>query len=344
MDPDIPRSRPSGRSNYSARGPEDLVALAAICLGFVPDDSLVMLSFPTTGRSGPHARVDLPPMSQLTPPSGRQADLVDTACEVSSQLVDALVGPTLLHRVPQVAFVMYGPASPLTEALTHGLVSRFGAEGVEVVTVLRVEGERWFGVLPGHPEEHYAGVGFDLASHPFVADNVLHGRVVLGSRDEVRLGVTPDAPRVAETSAVIGRGVRSASVSRLDDLIREWESCGRSWTPAEVAEVASALRGGRGRDRAWWGLDRRTATGRVDLWRDVVRRVPDELVAGPAAVLAVTAWLAGDGALAWCAVDRCRAVQPDHPLAELVATVLVEAVSPDVATSLWTTAGEDGAA
>ena len=61
-----------------------------------------------------------------------------------------------------------------------------------------------------------------------------------------------------------------------------------------------------------------------------MRRVPPTLVAGPAAVLAVAAWLAGDGALAWCAVERCRAVDPDHSLARLVADLLDEACPPDL--------------
>ena len=34
--------------------------------------------------------------------------------------------------------------------------------------------------------------------------------------------------------------------------------------------------------------------------------------------LAVAAWLAGDGALAWCAVDRCLCADPDHVLGQLL--------------------------
>jgi hypothetical protein len=58
-------------------------------------------------------------------------------------------------------------------------------------------------------------------------------------------------------------------------------------------------------------------------------------VAGPAAVLGLAAWLAGHGALAWCAVDRCQAVDPDNTLAGLVAEVLARAVPP----SAWPVAG-----
>ncbi|MFC6344376.1 DUF4192 family protein, partial [Nocardioides hankookensis] len=41
------------------------------------------------------------------------------------------------------------------------------------------------------------------------------------------------------------------------------------------------------------------------------------------------AWQAGQGALAWCAVDRCVDVDPGYSLAGLVAELLTRAVPPD---------------
>ncbi|QZY30869.1 DUF4192 domain-containing protein [Nocardioides coralli] len=61
----------------------------------------------------------------------------------------------------------------------------------------------------------------------------------------------------------------------------------------------------------------------------MVRRAPDDLAPHAAAVLGFVAWVSGDGALAWCAVDRARALDPDHSLARLVADLLVAAVSPE---------------
>jgi hypothetical protein len=77
-------------------------------------------------------------------------------------------------------------------------------------------------------------------------------------------------------------------------------------------------------------LTRGEARRAVDLWSDAVRRLPPSHVAGPAAVLAFAAWLVGDGALSWCAVDRCREVEPTHSLASLVAQPLDSATSPDL--------------
>jgi hypothetical protein len=64
------------------------------------------------------------------------------------------------------------------------------------------------------------------------------------------------------------------------------------------------------------------------LWTDLVRRAPADLRAAPAAVLAMAAWFAGHGALAWCAVDRAEEAAPGHTLARLVGDLLAAAVAP----------------
>jgi hypothetical protein len=42
----------------------------------------------------------------------------------------------------------------------------------------------------------------------------------------------------------------------------------------------------------------------------------------------LAAWLSGNGALAWCAVDRSVESDPDNSLAELVGELLSRAVPP----------------
>ena len=43
---------------------------------------------------------------------------------------------------------------------------------------------------------------------------------------------------------------------------------------------------------------------------------------------ALAAWLSGQGALAWCAIDRCRESDSDYGLAGLLAELLAHAVPP----------------
>ena len=48
------------------------------------------------------------------------------------------------------------------------------------------------------------------------------------------------------------------------------------------------------------------------LWRELVRRSPRSCSRPPSSLLAFAAWQHGDGALAWCAIDRCLEVDPDY--------------------------------
>jgi hypothetical protein len=75
-------------------------------------------------------------------------------------------------------------------------------------------------------------------------------------------------------------------------------------------------------------MDHANASLHVDLWRDVVRRVPDDLRPPAATLLAFAAWLSGDGALAWCAVERALDVEPGYSLANLLTQLLAGAVPP----------------
>jgi hypothetical protein len=84
-------------------------------------------------------------------------------------------------------------------------------------------------------------------------------------------------------------------------------------------------------------MDHDNARGHVALWQDVVRRVPADLRAAPAALLGFAAWLTGHGALAWCAVDCAQRAQPGYGLAGILADALAGAVPP----STWTPPGPE---
>src|SRR5260370_9284211 len=64
------------------------------------------------------------------------------------------------------------------------------------------------------------------------------------------------------------------------------------------------------------------------LWIDLVRRLPADCVAPPAALLAFTAWQAGDGALASVAIERALEADPDYSMALLVADALHAGLPP----------------
>lgn len=295
------------------RSPEDVLALVPVLLGFEPAESLVMLTF---GADPPfHARADLP---------RDPGDL--------SELVESLVAPARRHGVCGVLLVAYSGTGSVAERALAAVARAMGRAGIEVLGGLRTDGRRWHPV-PAGPGTQAAGVPYDVSGHPFAAQAVYDGRVVLGSRDAVAATVRPDPRRVAPVvAALAGLAAEPAPVLEEGSWVRALvERHTREGTCASDAEVARLLRGVldvRVRDAAWSALRRPVAAAHVVFWSDVVRRTPDPLVPGPAALLAFAAWQAGHGALAWCAVDRCQEVDETYSLAGVVARILEDAVPP----------------
>ena len=206
----------------------------------------------------------------------------------------------------------------------------FRRAGIEVVEVLRVHDGRWF--APGRPGAPAAGVPYDVGGHLFRAEAVADGIVVHGSRAELEAVLLPSRDAVDEVARAVRRALPSPP-GEIADLVDLRLEAGR-FTPVELARVLLGLLDAEGRDAAWAAMTRDAAERHVRLWTDAVQRAPDDLVAAPAAVLGLAAWLAGHGAMAWCAVDRCQAVDPGNTLARLVADMLANAVPP----SAWSQA------
>jgi hypothetical protein len=324
---ETPSSPPTAPTSFVVRGPGDLAAFVPVALGFRPRDSVTML-----GLGGPepfHARVDLP-----------------TRPDAVAEVVEALLAPARQHRVQQVAFVLHGDDTPVVDELGWALAAAFAAASIGVIHVLRVHDDHWFAVLPGDPPEHYRGVPLALDAHPFTAQAVAAGRVTVGSREELRASLATDGEAAARVEAVArARGVpRLARVGAVGGLVDHHVRRGTRCDDTEVVDLAVGVADPRRRDEVWRLLDRDSAVAQVGLWADVVRRCPRGLVADPAAVLAVVAWLRGNGALAWCAVDRCRETEPDHRLAGVVAQLLQSATPPTAWERVRSGLGAQGAA
>jgi hypothetical protein len=228
-----------------------------------------------------------------------------------------------------VVFVVYTDDAALALVAARELEDAFTAAGIEVLESLRADGERWWpaeGVWSGLPPE---GVPYDLAAHPFSAQAVLDGRVLHGSREELR-ATLQTAPHLV--TRVVGALAEVADdppePGWVEDLVGRHCGDGTVPTDHEVARLLRGLLDGEVRDAATAGLSRATARDHVGFWTDVVRRSPEPLLPGAAAILALAAWQAGHGALAWCALDRCAEVDEDHPLAGLMAQVLTRALPP----------------
>jgi hypothetical protein len=321
---------PTAPITLTARCPEDVLALVPVVLGFVPSDSVVMLTFGATQAF--HARVDRP---------GGPDEV--------AEVVQALLAPARRHRVPRVVFVVYGAGGELTRELAGQLRAGFVDAGIAVAQMLRADGTRWFPLLGGpHGPHDGPGVPYDIAAHPFLAQAVLRGQVTHGSRDALAASLEVDpvrAGRIAELVAAMSGPWLSIDEPPAHELLiaGEWvhrlvsghTAAGACPTDEEAARLLGSIQVLRVRDAAWSPLTRATAPAHVAFWTDVCRRTPGELLAPPATLLGWAAWQAGHGALAWCAVDLATDCDPDYTLAHYLGHALAQAIPPSVWESGW---------
>lgn len=293
----------------TVRTTEDLLAMVPLAIGFDPEDSVVMLTL--AGPRNLHARIDLP-----------------THPDVTDLVVVALLEPAVRYDVALVAFVMYTRDRFAAEILAESLAAAFECHGIEVLTLIRAADNRYHVLLSGCPEP-VEGTPYDIDNHRFRAHGVLSGRVTHRSRADLAATLDPDPPAVAAVAAELAtpeERVRKAGWVR-KRVRRALEDTERL-SDRDVAGLLRLVGDPAVRGRLWPLLVPETADRWVEFWIDVLRRTPDGLVAGPAAMVGFGAWVAGHGALAWCAIDRSLADDQDCVPALVLGEALHRAVDP----------------
>ncbi len=311
MNPTTPESEPT----VVIRSAEDLLALIPCVFGFQPADSLVMVA--SVGHSGMHARVELPETARE-----REA--------VAAQLRDAVVANAVTH----VAFVLYTDDPEAARVLLGELEVAFLLASVTVDVALRVADSRWFLMLPGDGVGEEPGVPFDTSDHPLVVRSVLAGQVTHASRDDLVASVAADPDRVAQTAALLE--ATPPALAPDPDQEATWVAqtvlrhvAARSQpVGAELARLLCALRHERSGEELICVLSRPVAREHAEFWAVLLPSLPAEHVAAAGGLLALAAWLAGDGALAWCAIDRVEEAPHSSSISDFVTVMLQRAVPP----------------
>ena len=321
-------------TRFRLRTEHDLLALVPHTLGFHPEESLVVVALDRGGRPLV-ARTDIP---------DDPGDLCDG--------VDQLLVAAVRHGALTALVVAYSAESVVAEGAGGLLVLALEARGIDVVCGIRADGERWYPLELAVAEPDDAllddGEAYDVRAHPFTADSVVRGHVTLGSREELRATLDPDPVLVGAVATAAARLAplprRHAKLVREGQWLRRQVSSlagrrrghlaevGADWSAEAAARAVRDLQHQDLRDLVWCDLTRATADDHAEVWRSLLRRTPAAQSAPVAAVLAFAGWLAGHGALAWCAVERARAEEPGNVLAGLVAQALEEALPP----SSWT--------
>jgi hypothetical protein len=186
--------------------------------------------------------------------------------------------------------------------------------------------------------------------------SIATGSVVEPDRDALvaRIAPLPDRERSAMAAACAQVAVQ-CSAAVLDDGLdavaaQSWSAVADAvsrcrpgapadrLTDAEVARVLWGLRDGEVRDRALGLALGNEPAAAEQLWTECTRRAPAPLDAAPATLLAVCAWLRGDGAMANVALTRALASEPGYGLARLLADALAACVTPSELRAMLTEA------
>jgi hypothetical protein len=321
----------------------DIAAALPHLVGFHPHESvlLVALGGPTGNRVGLTVRADLPPPAASA--AVVRALVRSVATDDPAGVVVAVVSEAPDDRAPL-------PGGDALAGLphrdvVHDAVVALAALDIPVRDTLLVRSGRWWSY--DCPEPCCApGAGALLPGgvSPLAAASTAAGQVVARDRAALEARIEPlDGPARAAMEATTWRLVdRRARAARVDpdaEARRSWDAVLRAvrrcrppeagrLPDREVAGVLWALADVRVRDRALTLALGEDAPAAEQLWTECTRRAPAPLDAAPATLLAVSAWLRGDGAMANIALERALDSRPTYTLARLLADGLAACLPP----------------
>ncbi len=312
-------------------GPGELVAAVPHLLAFHPVDSLVTLVLSDTRptRVAMSLRVDLPA------PRHRRA--------LAHQLLTPIRG-----EAGSVVLVVVGggtpdqPASLPHQGLVDSLESLLASADIPLTGAVwasgTTEGAQWIEYGP----TKRTGTVPDPTVSELAAACAAKGMVTFASRADLAAVLTPDAPEaLSRREALLDEATLKAE--RDEDreqaarkglllITRAVTNAYDRTTPLsddDVVALTLALADLWVRDMALVFATGPHATAAERLWTELIRATPAPERAQPATLLAYSAYLRGDGALASVALDRAEEACPSHRLASLVRSALDHALPPD---------------
>lgn len=309
--------------NITLSGPAAVVAALPRLLGFVPAESLVIVWI-ADERVALTQRVDLP--------SGGIDDYVGT------------VVTTARHAAPDAAVVVLvtGREDPLHLELVDAIEEALAAADVDCRDVLRVHGDRYWS---------YRCMGDCCPAEGRLVDDEVRAAVEAAldaepasSREALAASLGPDPhvvsrlePRIIDLEesldtelAAPGRALLESWRDRQIERLSVQLAAGEALDDDAWCELLVSLGDVRVRDTLLWELARAIDHGpQLSLLTSGIRAAPEGYVAPVATMLALTAWLAGDGARASIALDRALEDDPDYALAILASRSLHSGMPPE---------------
>ena len=281
-----------------------LIAAIPSLMGFHPADSFLMVTLKDDGLVGLTMRTD------LAPPA------------LHATMVGRLIRPMRQAEAGSVVLlIVCAEPDPAHEDLARRAAAAISDVGVPVLhavwTPAAAAGAPWHCFL------HDDCAGEVPAASEYAAEMALAGLVTFDSRDDlIRLLEPTDPARMIRLSGLLDVTSRADCASSSEHLaaVRAAITAGvPPSTDEEFVRLAMALADYRVRDACLgYALDDATATAAEKLWLELARCLPPPERVEAAVLLAVSAYLRGDGAMANVALDEARSAHPSHNLAGLL--------------------------
>ncbi len=222
---------------------------------------------------------------------------------------------------------------PLARGRTAALAAEL--DPVVLVDALLADGERWWSVLCQGPCCPPEGTPYDTGSNSMSAAAVYAGMSALPDRAAVEeLVVGPPPEDEQDLCVLVDEALEAAvdeSVGSRKRLVRRLVNDALDGPPlsdADCVGLAVLVHNLEVRDVAWAQLTRERADDHVMLWQQVVARTPAWLASAPLCLLGMAAWVAGNGALQNCCLERVDRIDPTYTMADLLADINRRALPP----------------
>jgi hypothetical protein len=315
--------------NFRFTSPGALIAALPAVLGFVPENSLVLVSL-EDGCIGAVMRADL--SEDLGDGIGSLAQIVATS---GAESVVAVIVDADGALCPMCADDHQRLCDTLTEELRIRGVGLYAAHVVD-----RVESGGTWRCVDG------CGAGGEVddpTASPLAAAAVLDGRRLYGTRADLRAVVAvadPDrATAMVEPIRACGRAREAVWQTDPDGRARrdvehaiavaQLVSDGIEPEGAEIAEVACSLTDIAVRDTLYALAVGSVAAAAEALWAMLARRLPDPWRVEALVLLAFSAYARGDGPLAGIALEAALRSDPGHRMAGMLDVALQSGMRPE---------------
>jgi len=316
--------------DFTLNRPGALIAALPALLGFVPADSLILVSL-DRGQIGAVLRVDLEPE-----PADRLDELVSVAAAAEPDGAIAVIVDRSGALCPCCGDRHRRLCAALADELDrHGIPLR-AAHLVDTVAA----GGRW------HCADGCGARGLvdDPETSPVTVAAVLDGRRLYGSRAELENLVAADdnersrSVAAAVTALEAGRRRRADGAGNRDERARRAVedtlaaatrvAAGEMLTDAEIAVTAVGLTEVRARDTLYGLAVGECAVAAETLWSTLARLVPRHLRVEALVQLAYCAYARGDGPLAGLSLEAALRIDPGHRMAALLDEALRSGMTP----------------